>query len=61
MREFKGRVVTPGTVTAKAVVSHEGFNTLASLQSALQFGDKSVKVGDQNNKDLYGKAIFNKS
>ena len=61
MKEFKGRVVTPGTVTAKAAVSHEGFNTLASFQSALQFGDKSVKVGDQNNKDLYGKPIFNKA
>ena len=61
MREFKGRVVTPGTVTAQAVVSHEGFNTLASLQSALQFGDKKVKVGDQNNKDLYGKSIYNKA
>lgn len=61
MREFKGRVVTPGTVSAEAVVSHEGFNTLASLQSALQFGDKKVKVGDQNNKDLYGKPIFNKA
>ena len=61
MKEFKGRVVTPGTVSAEAVVSHEGFNTLASLQSALQFGDKKVKVGDQNNKDLYGKPIFNKA
>ena len=61
MKEFKGRVVTPGTCSAKAVVSHEGFNTLASLQSALQFGDKKVKVGDQNNKDLYGKSIYNKA
>ena len=61
MKEFKGRVVTPGTIKAEAVVSHEGFNTLASLQSALQFGDKKVKVGDQNNKDLYGKSIYNKA
>ena len=61
MKEFKGRVVTPGTIKAEAVVSHEGFNTLASLQSALQFGDQKVKVGDQNNKDLYGKSIYNKA
>ena len=61
MKEFKGRVVTPGTCNAKAVVSHEGFNTLASLQSALQFGDKKVKEGDQNNADLYGKSIYNKA
>ncbi len=61
MKEFKGRVVTPGTVTAEAVVSHQGFNTLASMQNALQFGDKETKVGDQNNTDLYGKPICGKA
>ena len=61
MREFKGRVVTPGTVTAKAVVTHEGFNTLASLQMALQFGDKEAKCGDQNNKELNGKPLAGKA
>ena len=61
MRVFKGRIVTPGTVTAEAVVSHGGFNTLASLQKALQFGDKTVTVGDQNNPDLYGKSILGKA
>ena len=34
MKEFKGRIVTPGTVTAEAVVSHGGLNTLASFQKA---------------------------
>jgi len=58
MREFKGRVVTPGTVTAKAAVSKQGFNTLASLQMALQFGDKQLKCGDQNNADLYHKPLI---
>ena len=57
MKEFKGRIVTPGTVTAKAVVTTEGFNTLASLQSALQFGDKKATCSDQNNKDLYKKEL----
>ena len=60
MKEFKGRIVTPGTVTAEAVVSHEGFNTLASLQSALQFGDKKATCGAQNNKDLHGKQLAGK-
>ena len=46
MKQFQGRVVTPGTVTAEAVVTTEGFNTLASFQMALQFGDKEVKCGD---------------
>jgi predicted aconitase with swiveling domain len=61
MKEFKGRVVTPGTCTSEAVVSHGGFNTLASLQKALQFGDKTAKVSDQNNPDLYGKPIAGKA
>lgn len=57
MREFKGRVVTPGTAKAEAVVTHNGFNTLASLQKSLQFGDKTAKCTDQNNPDLYGKPL----
>ncbi len=61
MREFKGRVVTPGETKAEAVVSHVGFNTLASLQKPLQFGDKTAKCGDQNNPDLYGKPIAGKA
>lgn len=61
MKQFKGRVVTPGTVTAQAVVTKSGFNTLASFQNALQFGDKEVKCGDQNNPDLYGKSLLNKA
>ncbi len=61
MKQFKGRVITPGTCVSEAVVSHRGFNTLASLQKALQFGDKSAKVGDQNNPDLFGKPIAGKA
>ena len=57
MKEFKGRIVAPGTVTAEAVVTHGGFNTLASLQGALQFGDKKATCGDQNNPDLYNKPM----
>ena len=61
MKEFKGRIVTPGTTTAEAVVTREGFNTLASMQMALQFGDKEVKCGDQSNKELYGKPLCQKA
>ena len=61
MREFQGRVVTPGTVTAEALVSHGGLNTLASFQKALQFGDKKATCGDQNNPDLYGKQMVGKA
>ena len=61
MREFKGRVIAPGTVTAPALVSHGGLNTLASFQKALQFGDKKATCGDQNNPDLYGKQMLGKA
>ena len=61
MREFKGRVIAPGTVKAEAVVSRVGFNTLASFQGALQFGDKKATCGDQNNADLHGKQMAGKA
>ena len=61
MKEFKGRIIAPGTVTAEAVVTHGGFNTLASLQGALQFGDKKATCGDQNNPDLHGKELAGKA
>ncbi|MDY2888535.1 MAG: DUF126 domain-containing protein [Candidatus Caccosoma sp.] len=61
MKEFKGRVVAKGKVTATALVSHNGLNTLASFQKALQFGDKTATCGDQNNKDLYQKQMAGKA
>ena len=61
MKIFQGRVITPGEVSAEAVVTKEGFNTLASFQMALQFGDKKVKCGDQSNKELYGKSLLGKA
>ncbi len=61
MKEFKGRVIAPGTVTAEALVSHGGLNTLASFQKALQFGDKNATCGDQNNPDLYNKQMLGKA
>ena len=61
MKTFKGRVVAPGSLTAEALVSHGGLNTLASFQKALQFGDKKATCGDQNNPDLYGKQMLGKA
>ena len=61
MKKFKGRVVTPGTVKAEAVVTHGGLNTLASFQKALQFGDKKATCGDQNSPDIHGKELAGKA
>ena len=57
MRVFKGRPVIPGEAKAQALVSRGGFNTLASFQKALMFGDKTAKCSDQNNPDLYEKPM----
>lgn len=61
MKQFKGRPICPGKCSAPAIVSKGGFNTLASFQNALQFGDKEVKCGDQNNPDLFGKSMLGKA
>ena len=61
MKTFKGRVVVPGTAKAEALVSQSGFNTLASFQKSLMFGDKTAKCSDQNNPDLYEKPMAGKA
>ncbi len=61
MKQFKGRVIVPGTCRAEALVSRGGFNTLASYQMALMFGDKQVKCGDQNNADIYKQSMIGKA
>ena len=65
MKSFKGRVVVPSgdgkEVQAEAVVSTQGFNTLASFQKALMFGDKQARCSDQNNAGIYGKPMAGKA
>jgi predicted aconitase with swiveling domain len=65
MKTFKGRVIFPmqgkTSIEAEALVSHNGFNTLASFQKALMFGDKTASCSDQNNADLYGKPMAGKA
>ena len=60
-KTFKGRVVVPGAAKAEALVSSGGFNTLASFQKSLMFGDKDAKCSDQNNADLYNKPMHGKA
>ena len=60
-KTFQGRVVTAGTVKAEALVSHGGFNTLASFQTPMLLGDKKVRCSDQNNPDLYQKSMLGKA
>ncbi len=62
MKEFHGRALFGGNWKGKAVVSHQGLNTLASFQkSALIPTAKKIVVSDQNNPDLYKKNITGKA
>jgi len=61
MKEFKGRVVVPGAIKAEALVSRQGFNTLASFQKSLMSKDAEAKCSDQNNPDIYGKPMATKA
>ena len=61
MKKFQGRVIVPGTCSAPALVSHAGFNTLASYQMGMMFGDKEMKCGDQNNPEIYKKPMIGKA
>ena len=56
-KTFKGRVVVGGAVSAKALVSHGGFNTLASYQQPLILKNVKAPCSDQNNPDLYKKPL----
>ncbi len=56
-KEFKGRPVIAGNITAKAVVSRQGVNTLATFQKSALKKKKQVICSDQNNKDIYNKNL----
>lgn len=59
-RTFKGRPVLAGTCSGEALVSHGGFNTLASFQKDLILHKKVAACSDQNNADLYKKVMTGK-
>ena len=55
MQTFKGRVVYGGNLEGEALVTHQGFNTLASFLGGI--ATKSPLCSDQNNPDLYQKKM----
>ncbi|NPD74657.1 MULTISPECIES: aconitase X swivel domain-containing protein [unclassified Oceanispirochaeta] len=58
--EFKGRVILDGSLTAEAVVSRQGFNTLASCQKSVMAKKKQIICSDQNNPSIYNKNLTGK-
>jgi predicted aconitase with swiveling domain len=57
---FQGRPVLPGDFTGEALVTRQGFNTLASCVVSLVLRRKVATCGDQNNPDLYKKVMTGK-
>lgn len=55
---FKGRVVIPGDLEGEALVTHQGFNILATFFRGI--ADGSPLCWDQNNEDLYQKVLNDK-
>ncbi len=58
---FKGHPVVSGEINCEAVVSHQGFNTLATFQKSALMKKKEVICSDQNNPDLHNKLITGKA
>ena len=59
LKTFHGRPIAPGSVTAEAVVTRQGFNTLASMQ--MMFIQSKTKCVDQRNPDIYKKILMGKA
>jgi len=59
-KEFAGRALLPGNISGEAVVSRQGFNSLASyIKSALRKSKRAI-CSDQDNPDLYKKDLTDK-
>ncbi len=57
---FTGRPLLAGACRGEAIVSHFGFNTLASFQKSIVLHAKTAVCGDQNNLDLYQRVLTGK-
>ncbi len=59
-RVFRGRSVLGGKTKGQALVTHQGFNTLASFYESLVTKSKRAICSDQDNPDLYKKDLRDK-
>ena len=56
-RRFKGRLILAGSLRGEAVVTRQGFNSLASFYPAmLEKADEAI-CADHGNPDLFGKLL----
>lgn len=59
-RMFKGRPVLAANVEGEAIVTHQGFNTLASFYQSILTDAKEAICSDQDNQELYQKNLTGK-
>ena len=59
-KTFQGRAILSGSARGEALVTHTGFNTLASFLKSLFTRPKKAVCSDRNNKELYGKVLTGK-
>jgi uncharacterized protein len=57
---FKGRAILAGDTNGEALVTHSGFNSLASFYRSMLTGANQAVCSDQDNKELFGKVLTDK-
>ena len=60
IKKFSGRPVFPGNVKERALVTHKGFNALASFYPSLRNNTSDAICADQDNPELFGKNMTGK-
>ena len=56
-KTFHGRVILPGDVEGEALVTHTGFNTLASFYGSIRTEAQTATCSDHTNQELFGKTL----
>jgi len=59
-KTFHGRAIFPKDVEGEALVTHTGFNTLASFYGSILDEAKAAMCSDHTNRELFGKNLTNK-
>ncbi len=59
-RIFKGRAILAGKTNGEILVTHTGFNSLASFYRSMLRGANQAVCSDQDNKELFGKVLTDK-
>jgi predicted aconitase with swiveling domain len=59
-RIFKGRAILAGNTNGEALVTHIGFNSLASFYRSMLVRAGEAICSDQDNRELFGKVLTDK-